>query len=131
METLSSIIAEHILPFIMEECVHVRLSIQNKQLKRKRFNCTKDIFIPCDKIPTLLSRLEKTRKINGGMYIRFDKNYGQPMFGGSGQDVLLEEELSTFLNFPFVDVNSVKPVYDSILQKTITKTFLIYIVFSR
>jgi hypothetical protein len=131
MESLSSIIAEQILPYTAEKSVHIRLSIQNKILKRKRFNYTKDIYVPYDKIPYLLERLETTKMLNGGMYIIIDKVTGQPRFGASAKDMFLEEELKTLFQFPFTGLNCIKPDHDSILNKTFVKSSLIYIVFSR
>jgi hypothetical protein len=127
METLSDIVAENILPFIETRSVHIRLSIQDRQLKRKRFNHIRDVYIPIDMIPSLLKELD-----NGLLYLRIDKNTGYPILGGSGQHALLETELTQLMNFPFTSYKSIKNTFDSVSNKTFGKqSFLIYIVFSR
>lgn len=127
METLSNIVAENILPFIETRSIHIRLSIQDRVLKRKRYNHIKDVYIPIDTIPTLLKELD-----NGLVYIRIDKTTGYPILGGSSKHALLETELSQFMNIPFTSYESMKNTFDSVSNKTFGKqSFLIYIVFSR
>lgn len=129
MESLGSIIAEHILPFLYETCIHIRFSIQDIRLKRKRFNQRRDIFVSKEKIPMLIEWLETNQKNNRQNFLNVDKLSKYLLLGGSGKDQLLEKELSQFLHYPFENQFFVKDDYKISVNKSCEKFYDIYIMF--
>lgn len=126
MESLSSIIAEQVLPYLSENVVHIRLSIQNKQKKNKIFNHIVDVYIPTAKIPCIIHHLQSVDET----YFYIYRRYGTLQLGGSRFYQILESELAIFLEFPFKGPDSVQNQYRDLVNKTIENSFTMYILYS-